>query len=275
LNKSKKIMKAAIINGFGETPQYRDFPDPIPAHDEILVNVKAIVLENFEKGVAGGEHYSSKSMYPQFPAIVGHRGIGETPDGKLIGFMINRSPYGAFAERVAVKNTAPVPDGIDAAVAAAVPPSALSSYFPLKYVAALKPGETVLINGATGVSGRMAIQVARLLGAGRVIGTGRNSASLDFIKSIGADTVIDLNQQDELLLEAFEKEKGATGYDVVIDFIWGHPAEVLMKSFVPKTLGIPKKPIRYVHVGAKAGNSANITGEMLRTSGLQYWALAM
>jgi len=203
-------MKAAVINNFGATPQYEDFADPIPANDEILVYVKALVLENFEKGVAGGEHYSSKNMYPRFPSIVGHRGVGMTSDGKLIGFGIMRSPYGSFAEKAVVKSFVPIPDGIDAAIAAAIPPSALTSFLPLKHTAKIEKGETVLINGATGVSGRMAIQIAKLLGAGRVTGTGRN-----------------------------EKEKGENGYDIVIDFLWGHPAEILMKSFVPKDMRLP------------------------------------
>lgn len=262
-------MKAAVINNFGSTPRYVDFADPIPANDEILVDVKALVLENFEKGVAGGEHYSSKNMYPQFPAIVGHRGVGMTPDGKLVGFNIMRSPYGAFAEKAAVKKYVLIPDGIDPAIAAAVPPSALTSFLPLKHTAKIEKGETVLINGATGVSGRMAIQIAKLLGAGRVVGTGRNDTSLKLLKDLGADAVIDLKQSDEDLLEAFEKEKGDNGYDIVIDFLWGHPAEILMKSFVPKDMRLPSKRIRYIPIGAKAGPGAYVTGEMLRTSGLE------
>ncbi len=262
-------MKAAVINNFGATPQYADFADPIPAGDEILVDVKALVLENFEKVVAGGEHYSSKNMYPQFPAIVGHRGVGMTADGKLVGFGIMRSPHGSFAEKAAVKNFVQIPDGIDVAVAAAIPPSALTSYLPLKHTAKIEKGETVLINGATGVSGRMAIQVAKLLGAGRVIGTGRNDRSLQLLKSLGADAVIDLKQSDEALLENFEKEKGENGYDVVIDFLWGHPAEVLLKCFIPKDMRLPSKRIRYIPIGAKAGAGAYVTGEMLRTSGLE------
>jgi len=261
-------MKAAVINNFGATPRYEDFVDPVPGDGEILVDVKALVLENFEKGVAGGEHYSSKSMYPQFPAIVGHRGIGMTQDGKLIGFGIMRSPYGAFAEKAVVENFVPIPEGIDAAVAAAVPPSALTSYLPLKYTANLEKGQTVLVNGATGVSGRIAIQVAKLMGAGRVVGTGRNERSLNLLKGLGADAVIDLKQTDEALLDAFEKEKGDDGYDFVIDFIWGHPAEILMQCFVPKNMGLPKKIIHYIPIGAKAGPGAYVTGEMLRTSGL-------
>ncbi len=262
-------MKAAVINNFGATPQYVDFADPIPTDDEILVDVKALVLENFEKGVASGEHYSSKNMYPQFPAIVGHRGVGMTSDGKLVGFNIMRSPHGAFAEKAAVKKYVVIPDGIDPAIAAAIPPSALTSFLPLKHTAKLEKGETVLINGATGVSGRMAIQIAKLLGAGRVVGTGRNDTSLQLLKSIGADAVIDLKQSDEELLEAFEKEKGDNGYDIVIDFLWGHPAEILMKSFVPKDMRLPSKRIRYIPIGAKAGAGAYVTGEMLRTSGLE------
>ena len=180
-----------------------------------------------------------------------------------------RPPYGAFAEKAAVKHFVPIPNGIDPAVAAAVPPSALSSYLPLKYTAKIEKGETVLINGATGVSGRIAIQVAKMLGAGRVIGTGRNEASLKLLESLGADAVIDLKQPDEQLLAAFEKEKGDGGYDIVIDFLWGRPAEILLKSFVPKDMGLPKKTIRYIPIGVKAGDGAYVTGEMLRTSGLQ------
>lgn len=262
-------MKAAIIKEFGATPQYVDFANPIPSEGEILVDVKAVVLENFEKMVASGEHYSSKSMYPQFPAIVGNRGIGMTADGKLVGFGMMRPPNGAFAEKAVIKHFVPIPDGIDAAMAAAIPPSALTSFLPLKHTAKIEKGETVLINGATGVSGRMAIQVAKLLGAGRVIGTGRNDASLKLLPSLGADAVIDLKQSDEALLENFEKEKGETGYDIVIDFLWGRPAEILMKSFIPKDMRLPSKRIRYIPIGAKAGAGAYITGEMLRTSGLE------
>ncbi len=261
-------MKAAVIDKFGATPQYREFADPVPGDDEILVEVKAVVLENFERVVAGGEHYSSKQMYPGFPAIIGHRGIGMTPDGQLVSFGILQSPYGAFAEKVAVKNVIPIPDGISAAMAAAIPPSALTSFLPLKHSAEIREGETVLINGATGVSGKMAIQIAKLLGAGRVIGTGRNETSLKLLQSLGADAVIDLKQSDEELLAAFERDKGEAGYDIVIDFLWGHPAEVLLKSFVPKDMRMPTKRIRYIPIGAKAGAGAFITGEMLRTSGL-------
>jgi len=262
-------MKAAIINGFGQVPQYGDFPEPLPDTNETLINVKASVLENFDKGTASGKHYSSHQLYPAFPAVVGTDGVGFTHDNKLVMFRNVKPPFGAFAEKTVAAQVIPVPDGISPAKATAIPPSALTSLLPLKYSARLQPGETILINGATGVSGRIAIQIARLLGAGRIVGTGRNRQSLEMIKQLGADEVIDLNQKDEQLATDFRKAGGTNGYDVVIDFIWGHPAEVLIGTFIPNEVGFAKRNIRYIQIGAKAGGDIILPGAALRTSGLQ------
>lgn len=268
-------MKAAVISNFGETPRYEDIPDPVPGKDEILVTVKANVLENIEKRIAEGHHYMSKSMYTQFPSVVGNRGIGMTNDGRLVSFEMMRPPYGAYAEKAPIKKYTFVPDGVDAVTAAAIPPSARTCLLPLKYSAKFKEGETVLINGATGVTGKMAIQVAKLLGAGRIIATGRNEASFEQLKSLGADAVIDLKKSDFEILEALEREKGENGYDVILDFLWGRPAEVIMKFFVPIDMTLPKKPIRFVHIGSSAGAEAKVSGEMLRTSGLELLGLGV
>jgi len=262
-------MKAAVINGFGEVPQYLDFPDPVATSKGTLVQVKASVLENFDKGTASGKHYSSQKMYPHFPAVVGTDGVGLTEDGRMVGFRAIDPPYGAFAEKVVAGHIIPVPDGIDAAKATAIPPSALTSLLPLKYSAKLQPGETVLINGATGVSGRIAIQVAKMLGAGKIVGTGRNPGSLKFIKELGADEVISLDQPDEQLANAFRAAEGPNGYDVVVDFLWGHPAEVLIKTFIPTEAGFAKRNIRYIEIGGKAGFDITLPAAALRTSGLQ------
>ena len=262
-------MKAAVINGFGQVPQFVDFPEPSPNTNETLISVKASVLENFDKGTASGKHYSSHQLFPAFPAVVGTDGVGLTRDNKLVAFRDVRPPYGAFAEQTIAAQVTPVPDGISPAKATAIPPSVLTSLLPLKYSAKLHPGETVLINGATGVSGRIAIQIARLLGAGRIVGSGRNQRSLEIIKQLGADEVIDLNQTDEQLATAFRTAGGPNGYDVVIDFIWGHPAEVLIGTFIPKEAGFAKRNIRYVQIGAKAGWDITLPGAALRTSGLQ------
>lgn len=262
-------MKAAIITGFGEVPQYADFPDPHPAEGEVVIDIKASTLENFDKGTASGKHYSSKTLYPQFPAIVGTDGVGMTPEGKLVGFGRIRPPYGAFAERAVAGYIVPIPDGIDAASASAIPRSVLTSLLPLKYSAKLQPGETVLVNGATGVSGRIAVQVAKMLGAGRVIATGRNERSLKLLPRLGADVVIDLKQSDERLAADLRDAAREKGIDAVVDFIWGHPAEVLIGTFIPTQAGFAKARIRYIQTGEKAGSQISLSASALRTSGLE------
>jgi NADPH2:quinone reductase len=132
-----------------------------------------------------------------------------------------------------------------------------------------------LINGATGVSGKLAIQVARMLGAGRIIGTGRNQATLKSLSGVGADAVIDLEQPDPALLASFQKEAGDAGYDIIVDYLWGHPSEVLLKSLIPRELGFAKKPVRFIHIGEKAGSSIKLSGEMLRTSGLELYGVGI
>jgi NADPH2:quinone reductase len=262
-------MKAAIISAFGETPQYSEFPDPLPAAGETLVDVQATVLENFDKVTAAGTHYSSHQLFPQFPAIVGTDGVGRTAEGKLVSFGKMRPPFGAFAEKAAAGYTLPVPEGIDAVKAAAIPPSVLTSLLPLKYSASLMPGETVLINGATGVSGRIAIQVAKLLGAGHVIATGRNPRSLALLPSLGADVVIDLTMPDVEVVKAFATADAAHPVDVVVDFLWGRPAELFIGSFIPTEVGFAKRRIRWLQMGEKAGSAIALPGAALRTSGLQ------
>ena len=111
-----------------------------------------------------------------------------------------------------------------------LPPS-----FRYKWGAKLQAGETVLINGATGVSGKLAVQTAKLLGAGRVVGTGRNVGHLTRIQELGADAVIDLRKPDEEVMDEFQKQAG-DGYDVILDFLWGHPTELLIKTLVPREL---------------------------------------
>jgi NADPH:quinone reductase-like Zn-dependent oxidoreductase len=262
-------MKAAVITGFGEAPRYVDFADPIAADGEVLVDVKASVLENFDKGAVSGKHYSSHSLYPRFPAVVGTDGVGMTGEGQLVSFGRIRTPFGAFAEKTVAGYTMPVPDGIDAVVASAIPPSALTSLLPLKYSARLQRGETVLINGATGVSGRIAVQVAKLLGAGKVIATGRNEKSLKLLSQLGADVAVDLKQGDGELAAALVAAGGEGGIDVVVDFIWGRPAEVLIGTWVPAEVGFAKRRVRYLQIGDKAGSNISLPAAALRTSGLE------
>jgi NADPH:quinone reductase-like Zn-dependent oxidoreductase len=139
---------------------------------------------------------------------------------------------------------------------------------PLRYRAKLQLGETVLINGATSPSGMLAVQIAKFLGAGRVIGTGRNPESGEKVKELGADAFINLNQPDEKLVEALRKEAGK-GYDVILDYLWGHPAEVIISTFVPAGLGFVSKRTRFIQIGVLAGRVIQLKSESLGTSGLE------
>jgi len=268
-------MKAAVLHKFGETPLFEDFPDPTSGEGQILVNVKAVALENVDKMMAEGTHFASQQFLSTLPAIVGFDGIGMLEDGRLVGFGGVKAPYGAMAEKTVIPEGyyVPIPEEVDAVTAAALPASALTSLFPLRWGAKLQPGETVLINGATGVSGKLAVQIAKLLGAGRIVGTGRNEDSMTKVRELGADAVIDLKQADEQLAEAFKKEAGE-GYDVILDFLWGHPTEVLIKTLVPSEIRM-SKPVRLVQIGEKAGTTISLSADAIRTSGLQIFGAAM
>lgn len=264
-------MKAAVLHIFGEPPRYEEFPNPQPSPDDLQVRVKAVALENFDRALAKGTHYSRHQLLPTLPAIMGIDGSGMRDDGQLIGFGGLRPPYGSMAEIAVFPKTHHVliPDGVDAATAATVPSSTLSSFFPLKWGAKLQPDETVLINGATGFAGKLAVQVARLLGAKRVIGTGRNMVELEKLRELGADAVIDLKQADAEVIEAFKREIEISGCHVILDFLWGHPTELLLKALVPHEIFFPKHRIRLVQIGEMGGTTISLAGEALRTSGLE------
>jgi NADPH2:quinone reductase len=266
-------MKAAVIESFGDTPQYKDFDDPIPADGELLIRVKAVALENFDKLAASGRHYASKHVFPIFPAIVGHSGVGELQDGTRVAFGGAKPPYGTMAEQTVVPKAysaymTPIPEGVDSMVAAALPAAALTSLLPLKYGVNLQPGQSVLINGATGVSGKLAVQMAKLLGAGKVTATGRDDLSLADLVNLGADALINTSKSDVEVKEAFLNEAGK-GYDVVLDYLWGRPTELLLQTLVPKQAGFPTHKTCLFQIGEAAGSTITLAAEQLRTSGVR------
>jgi NADPH:quinone reductase-like Zn-dependent oxidoreductase len=265
-------MKAAVLHQLGGIPRYEDFPDPVAGDGEVVLDVKAVAVENVDKAVAAGTHFATCQFLPQLPAIVGFDGIGVLADGTLVGFARPRAPYGALAERtvVPVTNTIPASAGIDPAVAVVL--SSGVTGFAIKTAAGLVPGETVLVQGATGVAGRLAVQVARLLGAGRVIATGRDDAALREVSDLGADSVINTAVPDDELVRTFKDEAG-DGYDVVLDFLWGRPTELLLKALVPNQLG-SSKTVRLVQVGESAGATFSLAADSVRTSGVEIYGAA-
>lgn len=232
--------------------------------------MKAVSLDNADKLISGGSHYASQQLIPNLPAIVGADGIGLLADGKLVGFGGMKPPYGSMAEVAVIPSGyyVTIPDGVDAVTAAAVPASVLASLFPLKWGANLQAGEVVLVNGATGFAGKLAVQVAKLLGAGRVIATGRNSESLRLLPGLGADAVIDLKMPDAELIDAFKQQAGHAGYHVILDFLWGSPTERLLEALIPDELAFANHTTRLVQIGEMAGPTILLPASALRTSGL-------
>jgi NADPH:quinone reductase-like Zn-dependent oxidoreductase len=248
-------MKAAVVHEVGGLPRYEDFPDPVAGDDEVLVEVRAVAVENVDKAVVAGTHYSSGQFMAELPMIPCFDGVGSLPDGTLVGFGMPRAPYGALAERTVV-------DGVDPAVAV-VMGSAITA-MSARSAAGFTEGETVLVQGATGVAGRLAVKVARLLGAGRVVATGRDDAAL---RATGADAVINTAVPDEELALAFTEAR-QDGYDVVLDYLWGRPTEILLRTLVPESFAFPK-PTRIVQIGESAGATIGLTADSLRTSGVE------
>jgi NADPH2:quinone reductase len=265
-------MKAAVLHKVGGVPRYEDFPDPVPGDHEVIIDVKAVAVENVDKRIAAGTHYASQQYIAQLPAIPAFDGIGALPDGTIVGFGNPRPPYGALAEKTVVPKGAymPIAEDIDPVIATVL--GTAITGMSIKTSASFVPGETVLVQGATGVAGRLAVKVARLLGAGRIVATGRDDEQLREVRALGADTVINTAVSDEALAKAYLDAKG-DGYDVVLDYLWGRPTEILLRSLVPESFTFGK-PTRLIQVGESASGALVVAAESLRTSGVEIYGAA-
>jgi NADPH:quinone reductase-like Zn-dependent oxidoreductase len=265
-------MKAAIIRSAGGKPVYGDFAEPAVAEGPEIVTVAASALSQFSKSRSSGSHYSSEG---EFPVIAGADGVGVTGAGRRVYFVLPIAPYGALAEKTLIrpKLTVPLPDELDDVTAAAIANPGMSAWAALVERAVLKPGETVLVNGATGAAGRLAVQIAKHLGAGKVIATGRNKQELEELKSIGADVNVpfDLGLLQPAGGKHYEealKAAIAGGVNVVLDYLWGKSARTVMAAIV-RTIE-DATPVRFVHIGGASGeDSIDLPGAALRSSSIQ------
>ena len=265
-------MKAAVVGHTGGIPLYQDFPDPEVGEGQVLVTVEAVAVENVDRAIVAGTHYTAEQFQAALPAIPCFDGIGRLKDGTLVGFGGVTPPYGTLAQYAVVPSThtAPIPEGIAPAIAATL--SSAISAMSMRTAAGLSARETVLIQGATGVAGRLAVKVARLLGAGRIVVTGRDDDALQELKTLGADSVINTATDDADLVRAFRDHVG-DGYDVIVDYLWGRPTELLTRALIPDSFAMPK-PTRLVQIGESAGPAIQLTGDALRTSGLEIYGAA-
>ncbi|WP_353228746.1 zinc-binding alcohol dehydrogenase family protein [Novosphingobium sp.] len=257
-------MKSALVAAAGNTPIYADHAAPVAHAGELLITVAAAALYPLVRARAAGHHYSAAGLYPLIPGV---DGVGRTPSGDRVYFSLPRDPFGAMAEQtvVAADRCTPVPAGLDNAMAAALANPGMSSMAALKDRAQFQPGEAVLINGATGASGQLAVQIARALGAGRIVATGRNRAVLEHLTTLGADETIALDADPQTMATRFEA-LFAGGVDVVLDYLWGPSALTLLRAAARAAR--PGKPIRFVQIGTASGLEISLPGAILRSSGL-------
>ena len=253
-------MKAAVVNILGQPPKFQEFAAPTPEEGEVLVKVRAAGLHPIVKGIASGAHYSSTGELPMIPGV---DGVGMLEDGARVYFGLFRKPWGTMAEYAPARRSmcVPLPDGLDDATAAAIANPGMSAWVSMKERAGLQAGETVLILGATGVAGQLAIQVARQQGAKRVIAVGRN---VDALRDANVDAVIALGQPEDAIREAFAAE-AALGIDVIVDYLWGRPTELLLEALAKGFKVSATHSTRLVEVGASAGGTITLPAAILRS----------
>lgn len=265
-------MQAALIHAFDKPPQYGSFAEPVPQTGEQRVRVKAAALYHLVRGIAQGTHYGSSGELPIVPGV---DGVGLLDDGRRVYFASARSPYGTMAEYSLAKPPLflPVPEALSDAMAAGLANPGMSSWAALTARAKLVAGESVMVLGATGCAGQLAVQIAKRLGARHVVAVGRNMAALNGLKALGADAVLALDVATEssrsAMVEAYRAHLKDYGVNVVLDYLWGVPAQCLLEAVAQKGLKTSAPRIRYVQIGGIAGPTLPLAASILRSSGLE------
>lgn len=251
-------MKGALIRELGRPPEAAQLELPPVGDGELVVEVLAASLNPLDVNVANGRFYGGHPPLPYVPGCecVGRR-VGDD-SGRLVwvfGAGVGLARNGAIAERAVVPSAAvyDVPDGADPAVACALGIAGLAGWMPVATRAPVREGETVLVLGATGAVGMIAVQAAKALGAGRVIGAGRDEAALGRVRELGADVVVSLDNSGEVVAE----EKPS----LVIDPLWGPVIEAVVAAAAPRT--------RIVNLGQSAGPEAMLTSAAVRGKELE------
>jgi NADPH:quinone reductase-like Zn-dependent oxidoreductase len=247
-------VQAAVMHD-AKRPVYTSFAEPQANAGSVMVTVRAAALTGFDRAVARRAHYFKM---PDGPFVVGKEGVAQHSGGKRVYFNVNApvAPFGSMAERTLIdaRFSFPVPDAVPDEIAAALGNPGLAAWLALSWRAELRPGETVLILGATGISGLIAVSAAKRLQAGRVIAAGRNRDALERGKRLGADATVELAGTTGLIGAYREAARG--NVDVVLDYICGAPAEAALE-----VLGVDG---RLVHIGTRAAPAMNVLGATAR-----------
>ena len=259
-------MRAAVVRSFDHPPRYETYDAPEPSRpDEVLVDVLAAALHPRVRTGASGRHYTSSGALPMIPGI---DGVGRLPDGRRAYFVVADDARGSMAERsiVDLRRTVALPEHVDAVTVSAAMNPAMSAWVALRRRVPLRRGQSVLVLGATGNAGTMAVQIAKRLGAGRVVGVGRNPERLTELLSLGADDVVALS--DDAAVSIQDLAKSASEVDVVIDYLWAEPALEVMTALL-KVRADRSRALDWIQIGAVAGPTINLPSVVLRSANLR------
>jgi NADPH:quinone reductase len=216
-------MKAAVIEQIGSPPVYRDVDEPSRERGQTLVEVAAAPVNPVDLSTAAGRYYGGS---PDVPYVTGREAVGRVleSDSFAEGTRVYASGGGFLAERgvAADENAVQIPEDVDDALAACFGVAGLAAWLALEWRGDLREGETVLVLGASGAVGAIAVQAAKLLGAGRVVAAARSEKGLERARELGADATVQLDRHENLS-EAFV-EAGGGQIDLTVDPLWGEPA---------------------------------------------------
>ncbi len=250
-------MRAALVREVGAVAEVGDIAEPTGETIEVLAaSINPIDLA-VSRGILATGH-------PELPYVAGCEAVGRTADGRLVwisGGSLGRTSQGAIAERASVgdSHVIDVPDGADPALAAGLGIAGMAGWLPLAWRAPLRGGENVLVLGATGSVGFVAMQTAKLLGAARVVAAGRSAAGLERATQHGADATLRLDDVDDLVA-AFKDAFGGEGPSYVFDPLWGEPAAAAVQAAVPHAT--------IVNLGQSAGATSELASAAVRFKNL-------
>ncbi|MBT2533012.1 zinc-binding alcohol dehydrogenase family protein [Arthrobacter sp. ISL-48] len=256
-------MKVAVLTQTGTTPAYADFPDPQPSSGHVVVDVTAAGVHHLDLAKASGAFGDPGTM----PYVIGADGVGRTAAGRRVFFTSPVAPHGSWAERtlVAEQDLLDLADGVDDVTAAALGNTGLAAWLALTWRANLQPGQNVLVLGATGALGSVAVQLAKALGAATVVAADRNPDRLARSREHGADATVTITPDTDLV-GAFRDVVGERGFDVIIDPVWGEPALAAMH--------VAARGARHIQIGQSAGATIQLPAGIIRAARLEILGFA-
>jgi NADPH:quinone reductase-like Zn-dependent oxidoreductase len=255
-------MKAAVVRAVDQAPRYETFT--LPENGEgVLVDVIASALSPRVRSGASGQHYTSNGVLPLVPGI---DGVGRLPDGRRIYFLAADDTIGTMAEKAFAdaRLAVPLPENVSAPVIAAAMIPAISSWVALTKRASLVPGQSVLVLGATGTAGQLAVQIAKQLGAGRVVAAGRDPEALGRVHDLGADDSVRLTGTKA---DGDSVAAAASEVDIVLDYLWGSVTTAVMPALCRRRQA-ESRALNWVLIGSTAGDDISLSSVLLRKRNL-------